>query len=213
MKPQTNCNMSKINTLIFDLGGVLVDWNPAYVYKNVFKDNPEKMEWFLTHVCSPEWNIEQDAGRTIAEAEALKIAEFPEYEQEIKLFYKDWEYMFSGPIDENVALLKTLKASGKYQIYALTNWSAEKWDKALELFPFFKDFDGVIVSGQEKMRKPFNEIYELILERFEITPEATVFMDDNKENVNSFEAFGVKGIHVQPYTKLLAQLKTLEVSV
>lgn len=206
-----NYKMHKIDTLIFDLGGVLVDWNPEYVYKDVFKDNPEKMKWFLTHVCNSEWNIEQDAGRTIAEAEALKIRDYPKYEKEIKLFYKNWEHMFSGPIEENVALFKQLKASKKYKIYALTNWSAEKWDKALELFPFFKDFDGVIVSGQEKTRKPFKEIYELILNRYKIIPKNAVFIDDNKENIQAFESFGVAGIHIQLYTKLLVELKKLGV--
>lgn len=203
--------MHKIDTLIFDLGGVLVDWNPEYVYKNVFQDEA-KRNWFLTEVCSPEWNIEQDAGRTIAEAEALKIAEYPEYETEIKLFYKDWEHMFSGPIQENVAAFHALKASKKYKIYALTNWSAEKWDRALELFPFFKDFDGVIVSGQEKTRKPFPEIYQLLFNRFDISAENAVFMDDNKDNVKAFEHFGGKAIHVKPYTKLLEELSFLGVS-
>ncbi len=204
--------MSKIDTLIFDLGGVLVDWNPEYVYKDVFKDE-EKRTWFLTHVCSPEWNIEQDAGRTIAEAEALKIAEYPEYEVEIKLFYEAWEHMFSGPIKENVRIFKSLVASKKYNIYALTNWSAEKWDKALELFPFFKDFDDVIVSGKEKTRKPFPEIYTLILNRFNIDPEKAIFMDDNQGNVEAFIKFGVSGIHVKPYTKLLDDLRSFGVDL
>lgn len=203
--------MSKIDVLIFDLGGVLVDWNPEYVYKNIIKDE-EKRKWFLTHVCSLEWNMEQDGGRTIAEGEALKIAEFPEFEAEIKLFYKEWEYMFSGPIKENVALFKSLKASKKYKIYALTNWNAEKWDKALELFPFFNDFDGVIVSGKEKTRKPFPEIYELILNRFHIIPEQALFMDDNYGNIEAFEKFGVKGIHIKPYTKLLDELQKFKIT-
>lgn len=204
--------MSKIDILIFDLGGVLVDWNPEYVYKNVFKDE-EQRTWFLTHVCSPEWNMEQDGGRTISEGEAVKIAEYPEYENEIKLFYKDWEHMFSGPIEKNVAIFKSLIASKKYKIYGLTNWSAEKWDKALELFPFFKDFDGVIVSGKEQTRKPFPEIYELILNRFEISPEKALFMDDNKINIEAFQKFGVQGIHIKPYTKLLEELHNFNVTL
>ena len=204
--------MAKVDTLIFDLGGVLVDWNPEYVYKKVFEDEV-KRNWFLTQVCSPEWNVAQDAGRSIAEAEAIKIAEYPEYKREIKLFYQEWEHMFSGTIDENVALLKKLKASGNYRLFALTNWSAEKWDKALELFPFFKDFDDVLVSGREKTRKPFREIYQIALERFDLIPEKSLFMDDNEDNVNAFREFGVKGIHVKPYTKLLSELQVFGVSV
>ena len=150
---------NEINTIIFDLGGVLVDWKPEYLYRKVFNNDEEKVQWFLKNVCTSAWNIEQDGGRTIEEAVRLKIAEFPEYEESIRLFYNEWPSMFSGPILENVALLKKFKASKKYNVYALTNWSAEKWDKALELFPFFNDFDGVVVSGQEKTRKPFKDIF------------------------------------------------------
>ena len=194
--------MKKIDTIIFDLGGVLVDWNPEYVYRKVFDGNEKKMEWFLTNVCSPEWNIEQDAGRTINEAEKLKIAEFPEYKDLIKLFYKDWEYMFSGIIEENVHILNQLKVSKKYKLYALTNWSAEKWDKALELFPFFKDFDGVVVSGQEKCRKPFNKIYEIIINRYNINPTKSIFIDDNYDNVQAAKKLGINGIHHSVKTPL-----------
>ena len=137
---------NKIDTIIFDLGGVLVDWNPKYVYRKIFNYDEEKVNWFLNTVCTSEWNIEQDGGRTIAEAVHLKIAEFPQYEEWIRLFYSEWQHMFSGPITDNVALFKKLKSSGNYKIYALTNWSAETWTKALELFPFYNDFYGVVVS-------------------------------------------------------------------
>ncbi|REE81642.1 2-haloacid dehalogenase [Lutibacter oceani] len=186
---------AKIDTIIFDLGGVLVDWKPEYLYRKVFNGNEQKVQWFLNTICTPEWNAQQDAGRTIAEANALKIEEFPEYEKEIIQFYERWEEMFSGPILQNMEFFKELKASKKYKIYALTNWSAEKWDKALELFPFFKDFDGVVVSGQEKMRKPFPEIYKLILNRYNITPEKAIFIDDNEENVMAANELKINGIN------------------
>jgi len=146
---------NKIDTIIFDIGGVLVDWKPEYLYEKIFNNDEQKVKWFLNNVCTPEWNAAQDAGRTIAEANAVKILEFPEFENEIICFYKRWNEMFSGPIIENLNLFKELKASGNYKIYALTNWSAEKWEEGVKLFPFFKDFDGIVVSGQEKMRKPF----------------------------------------------------------
>jgi len=174
---------SQINTIIFDLGGVLVDWDPAYVYRKKFNGDEEKVQWFLNTVCTSEWNIKQDAGRPIEEAVALKIAQFPQHETLIKLFYKEWHHMFSGTIQENVELFKKLKATKNYKIYALTNWSAEKWDKALELFPFFNDFDGIVVSGQEKTRKPYPKIYNIILDRYTITPENAIFIDDNEENI------------------------------
>lgn len=200
---------TKIDTLIFDLGGVLVDWNPQYLYRKIFNNDEQKVTWFLNNVCTPDWNAAQDAGRTIAEANALKIVEFPQYEKEILSFYERWEEMFSGPITENVKLFKKLKVSGNYKIYALTNWSAEKWDKGVALFPFFKDFDGVVVSGQEKMRKPFPEIYKLILKRYAITPIKTIFIDDNMENIVTANSLNINGIHFTKNLSLTQKLNSL----
>lgn len=201
----------KIDTIIFDLGGVLVDWKPEYVYRKKFNGDEKKVQWFLNTVCTPEWNIEQDGGRTIEEAVKIKIAEFPQYEESIRIFYDEWEYMFSGPIVENVELFKKLKASGNYKIYALTNWSAEKWNKALELFPFFNDFDGVIVSGQEKTRKPYSKIYNIILNRFHITPEKAIFIDDNYENVEASKKLNIHGIHYKNLIQLKKILKNYKI--
>jgi 2-haloacid dehalogenase len=203
------CN---IDTIIFDLGGVLVDWKPEYLYRKVFNGNEEKVQWFLNTVCTSNWNAEQDGGRTIEEAENLKIAEFPEHEDLIRLYYNQWHQMFSGSIAENVALFKSLKASGNYKIYALTNWSAEKWDKALELFPFFNDFDGVVVSGQEKTRKPFPKIYNLIIDKYDINPEKAIFIDDNKENVAAAIALKFHGIHYESPQQLLKKLHACQIS-
>jgi 2-haloacid dehalogenase len=196
-----------IDTIIFDLGGVLVDWKPEYLYRKVFNGDEKKVKWFLSKVCTSAWNAEQDGGRTIEEAENLKIAEFPEHEDLIRLYYKEWHQMFSGPIEENVALFKALKASGNYKIYALTNWSAEKWELALELFPFFNYFDGVVVSGQEKMRKPFPEIYKLTVDKYAINPETAIFIDDNEENVIAAMAIKINGIHYKSPQQLLNKLQ------
>lgn len=205
--------IQKIDTVIFDLGGVLVDWDPANLYRTVFNGNEEKTQWFLKNVCTPAWNIEQDGGRTIAEGERMKIAEFPEYAKEIKLFYKDWEHMFKGPIIENVQLFQQLKALKKYKVYALTNWSAEKWEKALELFPFFNEFDGVVVSGFEKKRKPFKEIYELLLKRYQITAKNAIFIDDNLENVKGAEKLNIHGIHYTSQNQLITDLESYDILV
>jgi len=198
----------KIDTIVFDLGGVLVDWKPEYVYRKVFNEDEEKVQWFLNTVCTPEWNIEQDGGRTIEEAVKIKIAEFPQYKEWIELFYKEWEHMFSGPIIENVNLFKKLKATKNYKIYALTNWSAEKWDKALELFPFFNDFDGVVVSGQEKTRKPFPEIYSILLNRYQINPKNTIFIDDNYENILAANKLNINSIHYKSPSQLIKCLRS-----
>jgi 2-haloacid dehalogenase len=200
-----------IDTIIFDLGGVLVDWKPEYLYRKVFNGNEKKVQWFLSKVCTSAWNAEQDGGRTIEEAETLKIAEFPDHEELIRLYYKQWHQMFSGPIEENVELFKQLKASGNYKIYALTNWSAEKWELALELFPFFNYFDGVVVSGQEKIRKPYPEIYNLIVDKFAINPENAIFIDDNEENVIAAMALKIYGIHYKSPQQLLNELKSYKI--
>lgn len=200
-----------IDTIIFDLGGVLVDWKPEYLYRKVFNGNEKKVQWFLNNVCTSAWNAEQDGGRTIEEAETLKIAEFPDHEELIRLYYKQWHQMFSGPIEENVELFKQLKASGNYKIYALTNWSAEKWELALELFPFFNYFDGVVVSGQEKIRKPYPEIYNLIVDKFAINPENALFIDDNEENVIAAKALKIYGIHYKSPQQLLNELKSYKI--
>lgn len=197
----------KIDTIIFDLGGVLVDWKPEYLYRKVFNGNEKKVQWFLNNVCTSAWNAEQDGGRTIEDAENIKIAEFPEHEELIRLYYNQWHQMFSGPIEENVELFKQLKASGNYKIYALTNWSAEKWELALELFPFFNYFDGVVVSGQEKIRKPYPEIYNLIVDKFAINPENAIFIDDNEENVIAAKSLKIQGIHYKSHQQLLNELR------
>jgi len=196
-----------IDTIIFDLGGVLVDWKPEYLYRKVFSGDEKKVKWFLSKVCTSAWNAEQDGGRTIEEGVTSKIAEFPEHEDLIRLYYEQWHQMFSGPIEENVELFKKLKASGNYKIYALTNWSAEKWDKGLELFPFFKFFDGVVVSGQEKTRKPFPEIYKLTVDKYAINPVNTIFIDDNEENVIAARTLKINGIHYKSPQQLLNELQ------
>jgi len=202
---------NNIDTIIFDLGGVLVDWKPEYVYRKIFNDDEEKVQWFLNTVCTSEWNMQQDAGRTIKEAEKIKIDEFPEYKDLITLYYKEWPNMFSGPIKENVELFRKLKSSGNYKVYALTNWSAEKWDKALELFPFFKEFDGVVVSGQEKIVKPSEKIYKIILNKFQINPDKAVFIDDNFKNSEAAKKLGIHGIHYKTHNDLINHLQLLQI--
>jgi 2-haloacid dehalogenase len=199
---------SKIKTIIFDLGGVLVDWDPQNLYKKIF-ESQEEMNWFLTNVCTSEWNIEQDGGRTIKEAVQLKTLEFPDFKQYIELFYERWEEMFAGIIEENVVIQQKLIANKNYRVYALTNWSGEKWNRALELFPFFNDFEGVVVSGIENTRKPFDIIYTLILDRYQIDAETALFIDDNLNNVNAAKKNGIQAIHFSGEKKLHLLLKDI----
>jgi 2-haloacid dehalogenase len=199
---------SKIKTVIFDLGGVLVDWDPQNLYKKIF-ESQEEMNWFLNNVCTSEWNIEQDGGRTIKEAVQLKTLEFPDFKQYIELFYERWEEMFAGIIEENVVIQQKLIANKNYRVYALTNWSGEKWNRALELFPFFNDFEGVVVSGIENTRKPFDIIYTLILDRYQIDAETALFIDDNLNNVNAAKKNGIQAIHFSGEKKLHLLLKDI----
>ncbi|MBL4939971.1 MAG: HAD family phosphatase [Lutibacter sp.] len=205
--------MVKIDTIIFDLGGVLVDWKPEYVYREIFNGDEEKVQWFLNTVCTSDWNIEQDAGRTIKEAEAIKIAEFPQYKEWIQLYYKEWHRMFSGPIEENVSLFKKIKSSSNYKVYALTNWSAETWPMALKLFPFLNDFDGVVVSGQEKTRKPFLAIYTILLNRYNITPENAIFIDDNEENILAASNLKLQGVHYKSPAQLIKSIHSYQILI
>lgn len=199
------------DTLIFDLGGVLIDWNPRYLYRSIFEDEQE-MEAFLSEVCTPDWNEQQDAGRPAEEATRQKIAERPEYESAIRAYYGRWPEMLGGPIEGTVKLLQQLRARQQYRIYALTNWSHETWPVAWEQYDFLRWFEGILVSGQEKMKKPDPRIYQLLLERYAIQPGSALFIDDNLRNVEAAQKLGINALRFQsPETlgKTLQQMKIL----
>jgi 2-haloacid dehalogenase len=198
----------KIENIIFDFGGVLVDWNPRHLYKSHFKDENE-MEYFLKNICTEEWNLEQDRGRTLKEGTFLLQNKFPEFHAMIQLFYDEWETMLKSEIPETVSLLYQLKK--KYKIYGLTNWSAETISIAYDRFPFFKEFEGIVVSGHEKMIKPNKEIYHLLLNRYNLKAENTVFIDDNLKNIKAAEEIGLHAIHFENAAQLEAKLSSLNV--
>lgn len=208
-----NCNtMNKfIDTVIFDLGGVLIDWNPRYVYRKIFRTE-EEVEWFLENVTTSEWNENQDAGYPLHKATEELIAKHPEWEPQIKAYYGRWLEMLGDSIHETVDILNGLKKNGKYKLYALTNWSAETFPHALERFEFFKLFDGVLVSGEEKMRKPFPEFYQRLLNKFNIEPSRALFIDDSLRNVKAAEAVGIKSIAFQSPDKLRMDLRALDIT-
>ncbi len=199
----------KTETIIFDLGGVLIDWNPRYVYRQIF-DSEEKIDWFLTHICDMEWNEQQDAGRSLDEATAEKLAEFPEYEEEIKAYYGRWEEMLGGLIEESIQIFNQLLESGKYRLFGLTNWSAETFPIARERFEFLKKFDGIVVSGEEKTRKPLPEIYQIIMDRYGVRPEQALFIDDSLRNVKAAQEMGIESIHFTSSQQLKSELKERE---
>jgi len=194
--------------IIFDLGGVLIDWNPEYVFNTVF-DDVGKKKFFFDHVCTAEWNEEQDGGRTIAEANALLIAQFPEWKEHIEAYYGRWEEMLGGPIQETVEVFRRLKENKDLKFYALTNWSAELFPIALGKYEFLHWFDGRVVSGEEKMRKPFPAFYKLLLERYGLKAEEVLFIDDNLRNVEAARALGIETIHFKNADALEKHLQML----
>ena len=203
--------MKKIDTLIFDLGGVLVDWNPKYVYREVFDDDEEKVDWFLNTICTSNWNIEQDAGRTLQEATELLVSQHPEYEKWIRIYYDRWEDMLNGTIQETEDLLNKLKQDNIYKLYALTNWSGETFPIALQKFEFLQHFKGIVVSGDEKTRKPFEKIYLIILKRYQLNPKTCLFIDDNLENIVAAEKIGIQSIHFKNTQQLKREFRRLEI--
>ena len=200
-----------IDTIIFDLGGVLIDWNPKYVYRDVFNGDESKVDWFLDTICTMEWNEEHDAGRLIEDGNKLLIDQFPEHETLIRTYYERWHEMLGGPIKEGVEILNKLKKANKHQLYALTNWSAETFPVAIERYDFLQHFEGIVVSGTEKTRKPFKPIYELLLKRYDLRPERSVFIDDNPLNVAGARALGIHSIQFKNSQQLTNELNHLGV--
>ncbi|MDM8159955.1 HAD family phosphatase [Labilibaculum sp. K2S] len=196
----------KIKNIIFDFGGVLIDWNPRYLYRNVFQDEVE-MEYFLKEVCSTEWNIQQDAGRSLDEATEELVKKFPQYEKEIRNYYSDWAKMIRGAIEENAALIKDLK--DKYRLFGLTNWSAETFPIVFDQYSFFKELEGIVVSGTEKIIKPDARIYQLLLTRYGLTANESLFIDDNQENIDAANRLGFNTIPLLKGVNLKDELERL----
>lgn len=200
------------DTIIFDLGGVLIDWNPRYVYRTIFKTE-EEVEWFLENITTSEWNENQDAGYPLHKATQELILRHPDWEPEIKAYYGRWLEMLGDQLHDTVEILRQLKAEGRYHLYALTNWSAETFPHALERFEFFKIFDGVVVSGAEKMRKPSAEFYKIILDRYHIDASNAIFIDDNLRNVKGAESVGITGVHFHNPSQLKQELQRLGIDL
>jgi len=195
-----------IKNIIFDFGGVLVDWNPRYLYRQLF-DNEAEMEDFLTKVCTSDWNEQQDEGRSLAEGTKALSSCYPDKAALIEAYYRRWEEMLGGVIAETVAILQTLKNSGQYQLYGLTNWSAETFPIALKKFEFFELFDGIVVSGIEKMRKPDATFFQLLLDRYSLQANECLFIDDNPRNTAAALEFGIPSITFENAEGLWRTLK------
>lgn len=205
--------MTVYKTIIFDLGGVLIDWNPHYLFTDTYFPRLEDREYFFREICTSDWNEEQDAGRSIVEATQELVKKFPDWERPIRDFYGRWTDMLNGPITESVGLFRKLKDSGQFRIYALTNWQANLFDIALVRYDFLHWFDGRVVSGEEKTRKPFPEFYQILLDRYQVNAAETIFIDDNLRNVKAAADLGLTTIHFRSPEQLAEELRSFGIPV
>ena len=199
-----------IETIIFDLGGVLIDWSPRHVFKNIIEDEQE-LDYFLSNVCNPDWFVQQDRGQTTEDGTKELAEKHPKYASYIEMFYERWEEMLIGPIQPTVDILTKLATDKKHRVYALTNWSAETFPVALRKYEFLQLFEGIVVSGHEKVIKPERRIYEIMCERYAIKPETAVFIDDNERNIQACRAFGMQGVHFLSPEQTASELAELGV--
>ena len=199
---------SRCRVVVFDLGGVLIDWNPRYLYRKLFAGDEDAMEMFLSKVCTVEWNERQDAGRTFAEAVTELLPRHADKIELIEAFGKRFDEMITGEIAGSVDILAALKRAG-VPSYALSNWSAETFPPQRDRFPFLAWFDGIVISGEEGVIKPDPRIFRVLLERYRIAPHEAVFIDDNPANAEAAQALGIRGIHFQSPRLLRRELEAL----
>ena len=193
--------------VIFDLGGVLIDWDPRYLYRQLF-DDPDEMESFLVEVTTAEWNAHQDAGRPWAEAVELLVAEHPQRRELIQAFHRRWPEMLAGEIPGTVDVLADLRAAG-VRLIALSNWSAETFPFARERFDFLGWFEEVVISGDVGVNKPDRRIFDHLVERFGIEPAEAVFIDDSSVNVDAAKALGFRAFRFTDAEALRRELTRL----
>ncbi|MBD8892334.1 HAD family hydrolase [Roseibium litorale] len=203
---------AKATTVVFDIGNVLIEWDPNHLYQHLLPD-PAERKHFLTEICSYDWNLEQDRGRSWDEAVDLLVAEYPEKRDLITAYRDRWHDMVPGEISGTVAILEELKAA-QTPLYAITNFSSEKFTEAQTRFPFLKtSFRDIVVSADERLLKPDLRIYEVLLERNGLDAGTCVFIDDSPKNVDAARAAGMHAVHFQHPDHLRAELKKLGLPV
>lgn len=201
-----------IDTVIFDLGGVLIDWNPRYLYRKLISDE-QAMERFLREICHGEWNETLDRGRPFAEGVAELAALHPDEAPLIQAYFHRWPEMLGGALDETVSVLRELHASRSYRLLALSNWSAETFPVAERRFDFFRLFEAILLSGQEGMTKPDPRFFALLTDRHGISPSRSVFIDDAERNIAAARELGFQVIHFTDQNSLRSELSVLGITL
>ena len=196
-----------VKAVIFDLGQVLIQWDPKLLYRKMFEDEKE-MEFFLTEVCPPEWNASLDAGYPFAEGVKDRIEIYPDYEPYIRAWHERWIETIGGEISGTVEILKQVMARD-YRVFALSNWSAETFPIVAHQYEFLNWFEDVVLSGKEKLIKPNPEIYQRLLERANLKPEECIFIDDSLHNVEAAKKMGIYAIQFESPEKLSNTLTEL----
>ena len=200
-----------IDTVVFDLGNVLFSFNPRWLYRKLLPDEAG-IDRFFSETGFDAWNARMDAGLSFAEGIAAQSARFPQYRPLFAAFFERWSEAVGSAIPESLELLQTLRKNG-IRTYALTNFSSENYPLVARRFPFLNDFDGSIISGHEGVCKPDPAIYALLLERYSITPERAVFIDDKLENIEAARRLGMHGIHFTDPQALPPALRALGLPV
>jgi 2-haloacid dehalogenase len=199
---------TQITAVAFDLGGVLIDWNPRHLYRKLFGADETAMERFLAEVCTPAWNARLDAGRPFAEGVAELTAAHPDQADLIAAFQSRWPEMLGGAIEGTVAILRELRRAG-LRTYALSNWSAETFVVTRPLYPFLEEMDGILISGEVRIGKPDPAIFREFLSRFGLAAESTAFIDDHEPNVAAAAALGMQAIRFVDPDRLRSDLRAM----
>jgi 2-haloacid dehalogenase len=194
-------------TIVFDLGGVLIDWDPRHLYRQLF-DDADEMERFLSEVTTADWNRGLDAGGSWSEAIGLLIREHPQQRAMIEAYRVRWPEMLAGPINGSVAVLADLRASGT-RLYALSNWASETYPVTRDRFPFLDWFDDVVISGDVGVVKPDPRLFEHLIERDGVNPDEAIYIDDQPANVHAARSLGFTGIVFQDGATLRRELERL----
>jgi 2-haloacid dehalogenase len=194
--------------VVFDLGGVLIDWDPRYLYRSLFGGDEAAMEAFLAEVTTPEWNSQQDAGRPWAEAIESLARDHPERRDLISAFWLRWTETLGDAIEPTVGILDDLRRAG-LRLFALSNWSAETFPLARPRYPFLDWFEGIVISGELGLVKPDARIFEHLLTRYALDPASTVFIDDSEANVRTARELGMTAIRFDDPRELRQELTAL----